>query len=791
MTSLLRRTPVSAAVLVLIWTGLLPVSVTTGVVTTAAVFALAVPIERRIGRLRTAVVLGLLQFAVVPAAGALLPFLARVPGWWIPADAAPRIGPLPAVLGLTLAGSAVLAPLWRRRTRLLLVPAFMMLLYAGRPDDFALLVCAGAGLACGPLLRRRGTRPAPAAPSTPEIRTLLALVVAACAVGPVIALVAAQAQGPLAVLRFVVLATPPDTSDLQAACTDPELSAQCRSLVAQLRADGFGPLLLSVLTVALLLLAAEGLRRGRRVGLWLAGATNLVLASATALAFDLVPRLLAPGASFDDPPEAVAVAASVALPLVVTGLLVVHRRLFPARPEPRRARAAWVFGVGGPLLACGVYLVGGWLLRYDFEPVPSFAGLLLDLPARLLPVGYLDAVPPAFVARSPAASVLLGWTGTAAWLAVLTGIARTYGGDRVPAGGDDAARARRLLVQHGGDAMSYMLTWPGSTYWFSADGRAAIAYRVHSAVALTLGGPVGDLAGRAAAMEEFGRDCLARGLKPCFYSIDEETALSLAGRGWSLVQVAEETRVELPALEFRGRQWQDVRTALNRAARDGLHAEWHRFRDAPPGIAAQVRAVSAEWTGTRGLPEMRFTLGGVDELADDEVRCLLAVDAQGRVHGITSWLPVYREGSVTAWTLDVMRRSPGGANGVMEFLIATAAQRFRDEGADFVSLSGVPLAHRERSPAAGLPRLLDRAATWLEPVYGFRALLAFKAKFQPQYRPLYLAYADPAALPAIGSAVLRAYLPELTAGQGLRLAAGCFALRRAASRSDGRRAQGA
>ena len=57
----------------------------------------------------------------------------------------------------------------------------------------------------------------------------------------------------------------------------------------------------------------------------------------------------------------------------------------------------------------------------------------------------------------------------------------------------------------------------------------------------------------------------------------------------------------------------------------------------------------------------------------------------------------------------------------------------------------------------------------LEPVYGFRSLLAFKAKFQPEYRPLYLAYPDPAALPAIGLAIGRAYLPDLTARQSARL----------------------
>jgi lysylphosphatidylglycerol synthetase-like protein (DUF2156 family) len=134
-------------------------------------------------------------------------------------------------------------------------------------------------------------------------------------------------------------------------------------------------------------------------------------------------------------------------------------------------------------------------------------------------------------------------------------------------------------------------------------------------------------------------------------------------------------------------------------------------------------------------------------------------------------MPVHRDGALTGWTLDFMRRrGSGGFRGTVEFLIASAARDLRDEGYAFLSLSGAPLAHLDRGQApGGLQRVLDVAGQALEPVYGFRSLLAFKAKFQPAYAPLYLAYPDPVALPAIGLAIGRAYLPELTARQSARL----------------------
>jgi phosphatidylglycerol lysyltransferase len=74
-----------------------------------------------------------------------------------------------------------------------------------------------------------------------------------------------------------------------------------------------------------------------------------------------------------------------------------------------------------------------------------------------------------------------------------------------------------------------------------------------------------------------------------------------------------------------------------------------------------------------------LTLGGLDELADEQVRCLVAIDTDRTVHGITSWLPMYTDGKITGWTLDFMRRRASGFRGVVEFLIASATVRFQEK----------------------------------------------------------------------------------------------------------------
>jgi phosphatidylglycerol lysyltransferase len=335
-----------------------------------------------------------------------------------------------------------------------------------------------------------------------------------------------------------------------------------------------------------------------------------------------------------------------------------------------------------------------------------------------------------------------------------------------------ADRARAVLTR-GGSTLSYMSTWPGNQYWLSPDGRAAVAYRAIGGVAVTVGGPYGDPAALDSAVSEFAGFCEHRGLKPCLYSVTAQTRAVTQRLGWTSVQIAEDTLLPLSGgLQFEGKKWQDVRTALNRAAREGIHAEWWSYPEAPRELVDQIRDISAKWMAGKGLPEMGFTLGGLDELNDPNVRCLIAVGADRKVHGITSWMPVYASGRPVGWTLDLMRRNtePSTLRGVMEFMIATAALAFREEGAGFVSLSGAPLARLDRGEQpCQLQRLLDMIGSIMEPAYGFRSLLHFKAKFQPVYQPLYLAYPDPAALGSIATAIGRAYLPNLTTRQALCL----------------------
>jgi lysylphosphatidylglycerol synthetase-like protein (DUF2156 family) len=395
----------------------------------------------------------------------------------------------------------------------------------------------------------------------------------------------------------------------------------------------------------------------------------------------------------------------------------------------------------------------------------------------VLGIALIPLLLEADAAESPAEILGLVLPAGLLWLAQLAVLVFARGAFRVPlrrsrraleVEGVDRDEALERLRRLGSGTISWMISWPPNRYLPVGEG--LVAYQAHAGVAIGLGDPVAPAGGEGEALAAFARASERAGLIPCVFSAGAASAAARPA-GWRAVVVAEDTIVDLPGLELSGKRWQPVRTSVNRAAREGVEFRMCTLADEPWGVLAQVRAISEQWTGDKGLPEMRFTLGTVDEALDPETRVGIAVDAQGNLHGITSWLPVYagageggagERGAIVGWTLDLMRRRDGGFGPVMEFLIASSALHFAEEGYRFVSLSGAPLVRPSDLEAGPVDRLLDRLGELIEPLYGFRSLHRFKQKFNPRAEPLHLLFRDEGDLPRIAMALTRAYLPDAT-----------------------------
>lgn len=147
-------------------------------------------------------------------------------------------------------------------------------------------------------------------------------------------------MGPLAVLRFLFTNIQPvDPQTLQSLCSDPAQAKECASAQLQIRA-GAGGTFMAVLPSFLLLLLADGLRRGRRFA-W--AAVLLIQGALSVLAAITIIGVLRPSTSGTAAGEGIgamdaavyahplALVLPLLLPVLLSIVLLAARRLFPVR----------------------------------------------------------------------------------------------------------------------------------------------------------------------------------------------------------------------------------------------------------------------------------------------------------------------------------------------------------------------------------------------------------------------------------------------------------------------------
>lgn len=488
-----------------------------------------------------------------------------------------------------------------------------------------------------------------------------------------------------------------------------------------------------VLGLALLLLA-QNLARGKRQA-W--------LLTAAALAASAVLHLTK-GANL---PEAL-------LALGLLALLVAWRREFVARSDRPSVRQGYR-ALALLTMFLPVYGIAGFfLLRYHFHEAYTVGAALHETAARLLFTNAGEYAPATRRARWFLDSIpVVGWGGLIYALTLL--LRGALAPARTPT---DMERAHALMRAYGSSGTAYMTLWPGNSIFFGPGHAAYIGYRHAAGVALALGDPIGPEEMIEPTIEAFARYCRSQGWDHAFYAATPRVLSCYERLGYRALKLGEEALISLPALEFKGKEWQNVRTAINRAAREGISFHLYDGGAVPPDVRAQIFAISDAWLEGKGLPPMGFTLGSAADVDDPNVRVAVAVDGEGRVHGFLDWLPM---AAAHGWVLDLMRRRPDGFPGVIEFLIGSSLLAFKEAGWRVVSLAAAPLANQEPEEGSPLEQALRFVAGHGDRFYNFQSLYAFKKKFQPCWENVYLVYRGHGELPRIAIAILKAHMPEL------------------------------
>ena len=299
---------------------------------------------------------------------------------------------------------------------------------------------------------------------------------------------------------------------------------------------------------------------------------------------------------------------------------------------------------------------------------------------------------------------------------------------------EEIADAVAILAEQGSPDAN-LVRMGDKTLLFSEDRRAFIMFgrQAHSWVALF--DPIGPRDAWPGLVWQFVEMAQAAGGRAVFYQVQPQNLALYADAGLRAFKLGEAAHVALETFDLKGAKRAGLRHGNNRALREGLS-----FELLPPAaVAAEIdalQAVSNLWLAEHKAREKRFSIGAFDR-AYVAAQPAAVVRREGRIIAFATVMATALKQEVT---VDLMRFSPDAPACTMEFLFVNLLLKLKDEGYKTFDLGMAPLSGLTDSPAAPFWHRLGRAVfEHGERFYNFNGLRAFKAKFQPEWQPRYLA----------------------------------------------------
>jgi phosphatidylglycerol lysyltransferase len=291
------------------------------------------------------------------------------------------------------------------------------------------------------------------------------------------------------------------------------------------------------------------------------------------------------------------------------------------------------------------------------------------------------------------------------------------------------------LIRASSDTTANLALLADKNLMFNPERTAFIMYRVSGSSWIAMGDPVGPESAREPLAWAFLECCDIMATAPVFYQVTTENLPIYVDLGLRLSKLGEEARVPLAGFSLDGSARADLRQMHRRAARDGAEFEI-LTRDRVPAALPEMRAVSDDWLEGKSGGEKGFSLGYFDEPYLSRFDCAV-VRCSG---AIVAFANLWSAGDGAELSIDLMRYRDGSPKGVIDFMIIECMLWGKARGYRWFNLGMAPLSGLEEHALAPAWHKLGLLVTrYGENFYHFEGLRKYKEKYQPVWRPRYLA----------------------------------------------------
>ena len=463
----------------------------------------------------------------------------------------------------------------------------------------------------------------------------------------------------------------------------------------------------SILGLVLVLLAF-GLR-ARLDGAWWATLVTLLIAS---------PLALIKAFAWE---EATALAAFAALLLPFHGAFPRKARLARMEVTP-----GWLISALAAVIGAG--LLGLWSFQHaDYGDKPFWA----------------------VMADADAARAIRGWAG-AAVLLLAFGVWRLFATVATPkvVGESDPelGRVRAILASaEEAEPGSNLAVLGDKRFLFSQSGESFLMFGVRGRSWISLGAPVGRRDEQMELLWRFRELADAHAARPGFYGLDSEDLPDVVELGFAIAKVGESAAVSLDTFTIEGTKRGNLRRAWRQAGEAGA-----TFEVVPPEkvgeIMPELQRISDAWLVHHAGGDKSFSMGGFYPAYVAEFPVGI-VRFEGRIIAFaTLWITANK----SAFSMDLMRYIEEGPRRIMDFLFVELIEWGRKEGYQAVEFGMAPLSGLDDRPLAPV---LSRVGALIfergEDLYNFQGVRAYKGKYDPVWRPRYIAAANKWAIPLL------------------------------------------
>ncbi len=282
-------------------------------------------------------------------------------------------------------------------------------------------------------------------------------------------------------------------------------------------------------------------------------------------------------------------------------------------------------------------------------------------------------------------------------------------------------------------------------FLFNYDQNAFLMYRDQSRTRVAIADPVGDEEMFEGLYWRFAEQAQDEGMRVVFYQVSAAMVPICVEMGMRVFKLGEEAMIPLETFDLASSGLKKFRKVMNRMEREDWRFEIWSLDQVATRIE-ELRTISDAWLAHQGAREKGFSLGSFE---DDYIRRLpvAVIFVKDKLVAFGNMWPGNGKDELST---DLMRHLPDAPNGVMDCLFVSLMLWGKEQGYQWFDLGMAPLsglAGRQFAPLwnriGGL--IYDRG----EAFYNFNGLRAWKSKFQPIWKPRYLAIPKAWDLPAV------------------------------------------